>query len=443
MRDKFIKYISENHLADGSDKILLAVSGGIDSMVMAHLFISTFKNTGIAHCNFGLRGAESELDEALVREFSKDNELPFYRKSFDTTGYSKVKGISIQMAARDLRYSWFEDIRAKNGYNYIAIAHNLNDVVETFLLNLSRGTGISGLAGIKPRQKNIIRPLLFASRHEIIEYQKQYNIKFREDSSNSETKYTRNKIRHSIIPLFREINPSFDNTIIETARRFSETENLLSAFIRSIEERALHMDGQNMVIKLDPFSQEFENSTILFELFRKYGIGPSQLGELEKLVKAKTGSCLNTGTHRLIKDRNRIIITAAVNGDAELFTIEKAEDLLLIPFIDSVEFSEYDKNFKIPREPDIACLDAELASFPFLIRKWEKGDTFYPLGMNGKKKISDYLIDRKIPLPDKENTYVVVSKGNIIWVVGERIDNRYRVTPSTHDIIIIRKKKTT
>ena len=441
MRDKFRKYISENRLAGEDDKILLAVSGGIDSMVMAHLSISTFKETGIAHCNFGLRGTESELDETLVREFSDNNNIPFFRQSFDTTGYAKEKGISIQMSARDLRYSWFEELRKRDGYDYVAIAHNMNDIVETFLLNLSRGTGISGLAGIKPRQNKIIRPLLFASRKEIADYQRQHDIRFREDSSNAEIKYKRNRIRHSIIPIFQEINPSFNNTIIETARRFSETENLLSAFITAIEDRVLVTEGQNIIFRPDTVSEEIKNTTVLFELFRNYGIRSSQLGELEKLIRAKTGSSLHTGTHRLVKDRNRIIITRNRTENTESYNIMTAEDFYRVPFIDSVEFTGYERDYIIPLEPDIACLDADLACFPFQIRKWQEGDAFYPLGMKGRKKISDYLTDKKKSLPAKENTWVMISEGNIIWVLGERIDNRYRITASTHDIIIIRMKK--
>ena len=285
MKEKFKEYIKEFCLVNETDKILLAVSGGIDSMVMAHLFTTCNYRTGIAHCNFGLRGEESDLDELLVRKYSESNGIPFFCKSFKTKEYARDTGISIQMAARDLRYKWFDDIRKDEGYDLIAIAHNLNDVVETFLINLSRGTGIAGLTGIKTRQNKIIRPLLFATRTEIAAYLEQYRIPFREDRSNSETNYKRNKLRHSVIPLFREINPSFDNTIIDTARRFEQLNDLLDNYVGALENKAMESGNGITIFNPDTVSEELRNPTLLFELFRKFGVGSSQIVNYRNLLQ--------------------------------------------------------------------------------------------------------------------------------------------------------------
>lgn len=237
MFQEFRKYIKDNDLFKPSQRILLAVSGGIDSMVMTHLFLRIGTEIGIAHCNFNLRGSESDGDETFVENFASGHNLPFYCESFDTTGFSIEKSISIQMAARELRYRWFDEIRVKNGYDSVALAHNLNDNVETFIINLTRGTGIAGLTGMTPKHKTLIRPLLFASRLAITDYCKEQGIHFREDRSNEDIKYVRNRIRHSIIPVFREINPSFDHTISETAERLGEINEIVTGFISGIRKR--------------------------------------------------------------------------------------------------------------------------------------------------------------------------------------------------------------
>ena len=282
MVEEFRKYIAENNLFNPSDRVLLAVSGGIDSMVMAHLFLAINASTGIAHCNFNLRGPESDEDEAFVKDFASLHKIPFFSESFDTTGFASEKGISIQMAARELRYRWFEEIRLKNNFYCISVAHNLNDNVETFLLNLTRGSGIAGLTAMKPKHKNLIRPLLFATRSSIVEYCNFNKIDFREDRSNAETKYKRNKIRHIIIPKFKEINPSFETTIIETAERLNEINEIISGHISGLRDKVTIVNKNSISFKINILQGLSPRLTLLYELFRPYGVAKGQLDDLVK-----------------------------------------------------------------------------------------------------------------------------------------------------------------
>jgi tRNA(Ile)-lysidine synthase len=309
MLEEFRKYIEENNLFDPSQRILLAVSGGIDSMVMTELFMRTQTEIGIAHCNFNLRVPESDEDETFVKNFTIGYNIPFYSVNFDTTGFASEKSISIQMAARELRYRWFEEIRVKNGYDAVALAHNLNDNIETFLINLTRGTGIAGLTGMKPKYKYIIRPLLFASRQAITEYCEQQNISYREDRSNTEIKYTRNRIRHLILPVFREINPSFDATVSETAERLGEINEIVTGFISGIRKKITKQRNEIIAFRIEDLNSLTPKRTVLFELFKPFGVGNGQLDDLLNLICGKTGGQIFTWSHRLIKNRKEILIS--------------------------------------------------------------------------------------------------------------------------------------
>ena len=440
MLEEFRKYIKDNNLVEDKDRILLAVSGGIDSMVMTDLFLRTAYEIGIAHCNFNLRGTESDKDESLVKSFANDFNIPFFCERFDTADFANEKNISIQMAARELRYRWFEEIREENSYNCIALAHNLNDNVETFLINLTRGTGIAGLSGMKPKYKYLIRPLLFASRKIIIEYRDQENVPYREDRSNSEIKYTRNKIRHSILPVFREINPSFDTTIIETAERLGEINEIAAAIISEIRDRVTRKRDKLTVFRIDELNNLSPKRTILFELFKPYGVGNSQLEDLVRLTDGKTGGQLFTPTHRLLKNRKEILVSLREREDDGFYEIADTADFQNVPgFVSAILISPEDI-FAIPTSSNIACIDAAKIHFPLIIRKWMPGDSFYPLGMKQKKKLSDYFIDNKYSILDKEKCRIVESEGKIVWITGDRIDDRFRITKSTKKILIIEVK---
>jgi len=440
MIEEFKRFIEKNKLFDPSDRILLAVSGGIDSMVMAHLFLAIDANIGIAHCNFSLRGPESEEDEAFVKELASVHEIPFFSERFDTIGFASEKGISIQMAARELRYRWFEEIRIRNNFSSISVAHNLNDNVETFLINLTRGSGIAGLTGMKPKHKNLIRPLLFASRKSIVEYSNINKIDYREDRSNSETKYTRNKIRHVIIPQFREINPSFETTIIETAERLNEINEIISGHISGIRDKVSILDGNSIFFRINMLQGLSPKHTLLFELFRPYGISKGQLDDLVNLIDGKTGGKLLTSGYRIMKNRKELVVSGIEVDFENYFEISGVEDLVKIPGYASAEIMKIDAGFIIPDSPNIACLDADKISFPMIVRKWKHGDSFYPLGMKQKKKLSDYFVDKKYSVLDKEHCWILESDGKITWIINDRIDNRSRITRSTKKVLIIKVK---
>jgi tRNA(Ile)-lysidine synthase len=435
---KFRKYINDNNLIKDGDRILLAVSGGIDSMVMAHLFLKSDHETGIAHCNFSLRGRESMQDEDFVRKFAAEHNIPFFTIRFQTKAFAKKNNLSVQMAARELRYKWFTQIMNENDYNLVAAAHNLNDNIETLLINLIRGTGITGFTGMKPASNRIIRPLLFATRKDIVKYSNTYKIVFREDRSNTDTKYTRNKIRHLVIPVLKEINPSVENTLIETAERFSGINEIVSEYISRLREKISEEKGEYIIFNVRLLKEHLQNRTVLFELFKPFGLKNAQLNDLEKVITGKTGSHIFTNSHRILKNRNEIIVSCNDNYGEIFFNIRNIRGFLKIPVILSAKYIIIGSDFEIPSDPHLACLDSEKLSFPLVIRKWRAGDHFNPLGMKQKKKLSDYFIDRKYSIADKEKKLILESDGKIVWVIGERIDNRFRITKETRRALILK-----
>jgi tRNA(Ile)-lysidine synthase len=438
---EFDRFISENDLIKPGDKILLAVSGGIDSMVMAHLFLQRDYNMGIAHCNFTLRAGESDKDEELVRLFAREHNIPFYSERFETKAYAKKNRLSVQMAARDLRYKWFEEIRKEYGYQTIAVAHNLNDNIETLLINLSRGTGLTGMAGMKAVNEKIIRPLLFATRNEIVEYCNRSKISFREDASNADTKYTRNKIRHLVLPVLKEINPNIEQTLNETAERFSGFNEIVSEFISELREKIIEEKEQIITFNISALKKYLHNNTVIFELFRPYGITNALLADLINVVHGKTGGQIITETHRIIKNRREMVVSGSVSHNEVLYTINDLQGFCSFPGISSARIIRINDTFEIPSDPHIACLDSCKVAFPMIIRKWKAGDYFYPLGMKQRKKLSDYFIDRKYSIFDKENIFVLESDGKIVWIIGDRIDDRYRITNSTEKGLLLKSRR--
>lgn len=432
------KFIAENKIISHGDKILLTVSGGIDSMVMAHLFLHLPYETGIAHCNFSLRGEESDGDERLVKRFAESHGKPFFTIRFDTMDCSKKNNISIQMAARELRYEWFEKIRSGNNYDLIAVAHNLNDNIETLIINLTRGTGLTGLSGIRPVSGKIIRPVLFATRELITEYCKRHNIEFREDRSNADTKYARNKIRHLVLPVLKEINPSIETTLASTSERIYGINKVVNFLVSDIKKKISRRSGNKLLIDIEPLQEYLTNKSLLFEIFKEWNVSNYQTDNLLNVIHGRSGGMLITDTHRIVKNRSELIIVENTEEEEDSFIVKNAELLDVIPWIISSEIVIIDESFRIPSDPVISCLDLQKLNFPLTVRRWKAGDHFFPLGMNKKKKLSDYFIDNKISLTDKKNKIILESDGKIACVLGDKIDDRYKITAETKKALIIK-----
>ena len=441
MIEEFKKFIADNKMIGPGERILLAVSGGIDSMVMAHLFLKNEFEIGIAHCNFSLRGRESDKDEELVGLFAETNKIPFYNTRFDTKSYAVKNRISIQMAARDLRYKWFSELKADNGYASIAVAHNLNDNIETLLINLTRGTGLAGLAGMKPVNNDIIRPLLFATRQDIQNYCDKYEVSFREDRSNADTKYIRNKIRHLVVPVLKEINSSIETTLNETAERFSGFNEIVSEYIARLREQISEEQENLVTFNVILLKKHLHNKVVIFELFRPYGITNPLITDLIKVIEGNTGGQIITESHRIIKNRNEIIVSSEEIVKETTYTISGTEEFCEFPGISSARNVKITDTYEIPSDPHIACIDSQKIAFPLTIRKWRAGDYFYPLGMKQKKKLSDYFVDNKYSMFDKENIFILESEGQIVWLIGDRIDDRFKITPETKKGLLIKARR--
>ncbi|MFC2098407.1 tRNA lysidine(34) synthetase TilS [Bacteroidota bacterium] len=438
MLERFSKYIKDNKLCSSSDRILLAVSGGIDSVVMLDLFLAAGYKAGIAHCNFHLRAEESDQDVSFVKSLAEIHSIEFHSKDFQTGETASSEGISIQMAARNLRYTWFEEVRETYKYNLIATAHNQDDVLETFFINLSRGTGIRGLTGIPARAGKVIRPLLFASREDIVKYAEEKGLSYREDSSNASEKYLRNRVRHKLLPMLEDQNPSFRKSLIDTITKLSETEKLFSEEMRKLKNSLLIRKGDRFSILIGGLEKLESRRTILYEILADFNFSSASIDDINDAISAVPGKKFFSPTHRLVKDREELIITPLIEEEERKYYLELSDGQLFNPvdlewmIVDSTE------KFRIPREQNIACLDLELLDFPLILRHWQKGDYFQPFGMTGIKKISDFLIDEKVSIPDKEKIWLLASGQKIVWVVGHRIDERFRITDDTRQVLLIK-----
>jgi tRNA(Ile)-lysidine synthase len=439
MLEAFQKQLASLVKSPKKENYLLAVSGGVDSMVMANLFIESGFDMGIAHCNFGLRGKESDRDEAFVKAFAKKNKVPFYSIQFNTKAYADKHKVSIQMAARELRYKWFQEIREKHNYSFLAIAHNSDDVIETFFINLMRGTGIAGLHGIASSNKQIIRPLLGFTREEIETYARFTKTKWREDSSNASDKYERNKIRHHLVPLLAEINPGSIKGIHYTIENLRTVEQVYLQTIHEQLKHLKHTKNGKTYLSIMGLKKLETPELYIYEAIKGFGFNYQQVMEIRASLDKQSGKTFNANGHRLTRDRNHLIVepAQAVVSGVEKYRVQKGTKVLSIDDFD-IDFStdSLPKGFKPPTSPLTACLDHSKLKFPLTIRKWQRGDRFYPLGMNKPKKVSNFLIDNKVPLPDKDHIYVLLSGPEIAWVIGHRIDNRFKIVPATKKLYI-------
>src|SRR6056297_162100 len=431
MIEDFQKYITSHNLCLKDDTILLGVSGGIDSIVMMHLFRLSGYKMVLAHCNFQLRGDESDHDENFVMALAENYQIPIHNVHFNTREVAKKEGISIQMAARDLRYEWFDELRQKHSYNYIAIAHNKNDLIETFLINLTRGTGIKGLTGIKEKSGTIIRPLLFASRKNIEDFCHSNNFEYREDSSNKPTKYSRNLIRHEIIPAFESINPSFIDTMTQNINTLKNTEKIYYHTLQKTLTEIADEQDKKTYFAIDKIEKLEPVETYMFEFLNPYGFSISQINDIIASLDGISGKQFFSPTHRLIKDRDNLILEEISLVQSKPFFIEETTGQIEYPIPLILDKSDKTEEFQINTQKNIAQLDYDKLEFPLTLRKWNKGDYFMPLGMQNLKKVSDFFIDQKVPIPEKEKVWIIESGNKIAWIVGLRIDERFKITEET------------
>jgi len=441
--DSFLKYVEENNLIHRDDKILLAVSGGVDSMVMMNLFHTCGFNFGVAHCNFCLRGKESDEDEEMVEEECRKLGIKHYNIRFDTKNEIDLSGESVQMVARRLRYDWFNKLSVEHGYTKIAIAHHSDDSIETFFINLIRGTGLRGITGINVTNKQIIRPLLFATRREISDYAVKNKVKYREDSSNRSTKYLRNKIRLGIIPKIKEVSPNFGKTMTHNVERLSMALRFIDTVMGDIMDKVSMKYGSNVIIDTELIPKNLDLNYVIFELLRPYGFNTEVVKDLyNSLMVGNSGTKFHSYSHIAYIDRKKIILKD-ISEIPENYYVEIGEELdQEFCLGGTLTFEKLEiEDLELGSNPEnIALLDAELITYPLIVRIWKDGDYFIPLGMTGKKKVSDFLIDQKIPVPEKEKQLVIESSGNIIWLVDRRIDNRYKITENTRNVLRITKK---
>lgn len=431
---RFIDFFNKKNIFTSSDKVLLAVSGGIDSVVLAALFREANCDFAIAHCNFQLRGDDSEGDEIFVQKLAEKHGVPFFCNRFNTRAYAQKKGISTQMAARDLRYAWFEGL-LEEGFDFVATAHHQNDVLETVLLNLTRGTGIAGLHGIRVKNKHVIRPLLFATREEIEEYAKEQAISWREDASNKENKYRRNLLRNEVIPLLKKINPNLEESIQQSIEKIKAVEHIFDESVEEIRQMILQKGKKEIQIDINALQNLIEPTLYLYELIKEYHFSYAQAKQVVQVLHKHSGRVFESWSHSLVKDREKILITPKKQENVlEVFAIPSNVSVLKAGNFSLIIAQEDIKDFKVSTESHIACLDLDTLVFPLTVRTWQEGDYFYPLGMSHRQKLSKFLINQKVSLSQKKNIWVLCSEGAVVWVIGYRLDNRFKITENTQKI---------
>jgi len=438
---RFQELIAEKKLFSKQDHLFLAVSGGLDSSVLCDLCYRSDFDFTIAHCNFRLRGEESARDEQFARTLGKKYKKEVLVAHFDTEAHAHENKISIQVAARELRYEWLSELTeqpsTKSSAKYILTAHHLDDNIETLLMHFFRGTGIAGLRAIPVAQGKIVRPLLFAKKVELEAYAASHHVQWVEDSSNETDKYSRNYFRHQVIPVVQKIFPQVIGNLASNIERFRDIELLYLQSITLHKKKLLEQRGEEIHIPVLKLKKSEPLHAICYEIIKDYGFTSAQLPELIDLLDSDSGKYIHSFTHRIIKNRNWLIIAPKHHSESELILIEAADHP--VPFSLGTLHLQFlhAENYKLQSLATIAQLDATDIRFPLILRKWKKGDYFYPLGMTKKKKLARFLIDEKVSKTVKEKTWVIEMNKKIIWIVGTRIDNRFKITPQTKHILKI------
>lgn len=440
MLKAFLSFIRKHQLVPQKGPTLVTVSGGVDSVVMATLFHQAKLSFAVAHCNFGLRGMVSDQDEVWVHALAQQYGVAFHTRSFDVPTYAQSQGISIQMAARTLRYAWFQTLCEEYGFEKVATAHHINDSLETVLLHFTKGTGLTGLQGILPERGNYIRPLLFASKAAILKYANIEGLSWREDSSNHEDNYQRNLMRHQVVPWLQKLNPGLETTFRRTSERLSQTASILQEHVANICQKICHHQGPFYYVAIHIIRNKSWAPVVAWELLKTFGFNFVQISRL-LAHQHPSGTMIVAANHRLYVDRGYWIVTPCCSGPApQSYTIHTTTTSLAVPphklqctYIPRTQYT-------IVANKEVAALNRAQLQFPLVVRKWQRGDVFYPLGMQQRKKLSDFLIDHRIPVPLKAQVWVVTSGGKIVWVLGHRIDDRFKVTTRTQQVYEIRLK---
>lgn len=421
----------------------MTVSGGVDSMVLMSLCVNSGYNVGVAHCNFGLRGQESDEDEILVQERARKYGIECHNRRFDTVGEMERTGESMEMAARRLRYTWFAELCQKHGYTVVAVAHHIDDSIETFFINLLRGTGLRGLTGIHKQVGHIVRPLMFATRKEILEYAMKKHIPYRDDSSNKSTKYLRNKIRLGLIPRIREISPRFPFIMHQNIERLISAQNFIQGAIDNIYAQAVTEQSGIYTLHVERIADPKSRDFVIYEILSsRFGFkGDIVDGLCKALAQNNSGKRFYSRSNVAYIDRGNIVITSISEEDSCLITVREGQQraycgnsVLYFELCDVDNLTTYNV------ADNVALIDADKLTYPLTLRRWMEGDSFTPFGMTGSKKVSDFLIDAKVSMAEKGRQFVLLSEGKIAWLVGRRIGDEFRITDKTERVIRITKE---
>lgn len=430
------QYIGKNGLFDSNDKILVALSGGADSVALLFVLKKLGYQVYAAHCNFKLRGTESDQDEAFVRKLVHDWQVKGHFTVFDTQNYAKEQGISIEMAARDLRYQWFYELCHQQAYTKIALGHHQNDSIETLLLNLARGTGIKGITGIPAENQKVVRPLLCLSRNEIEVLLNQENLSFRHDSSNDSLHYMRNIIRHRIIPAFKTINPAFEQVMVQNMLNFQDAAAIYGSQLELLKNELLAQTDKRLVIDAQKLFDLPYKKTFLFEVLAPLGFSFDSVSKAIQAGDSEPGRTFFSETHQLLIDRTHLIVEP-IEIKNEVFVIDHIKSFNTLPFPLQASLLPTGE-FTLDKDAKTGSFDAEKLEFPLTFRHWNSGDRFYPLGMKQQKKLSDFFTDQKIDRFTKDKIWIMESRQQIAWVLGYRIDDRFKITGKTQQILLLK-----